>query len=58
MVTPVTIEGNDAQATQTLNPGKAIGDDTAKTQEDKDGDDDGKKPTGPRKVHQTMCPSE
>ena len=48
VVTPVTIEGNDAQATQTSNPGKAIGDDTAETQEDKDGDNDYKKPTGPR----------
>ena len=48
VVTPVTSEGNDAQATQTSNPGEAIGDDTAETQEDKDGDDDGKKPTGPR----------
>ena len=46
--TPVTTEGDDAQATQTLNPGKAISDDTAETQEDKDGDDDNKKPTGPR----------
>ena len=48
IVTPVTTEGNDAQATQTSNPGKAISDDTAETQEDKDGDDDDKKPTGPR----------
>ena len=37
-----------AQATQTSNQGKAISDDTAETQEDKDGDDDDKKPTGPR----------
>ena len=48
VVTSVTTEGNNAQATQTSNPGEAIGDDTAETQEDKDGDDDGKKPTGPR----------
>ena len=48
IVTPVTTEGDDAQATQTSNPGKAIGDDTAETQEDKDSDDDDKKPTGPR----------
>ena len=48
IVAPVTTEGDDAQATQTLNPGKAIGDDTAETQEDKDGDNDDKKPTGPR----------
>ena len=48
VVTPVTTEGDDAQATQTSNPGEAIGDDTAETQEDKDSDDDGKKPTGPR----------
>ena len=48
VVTPVTTEGDDTQATQTLNPGKAISDDTAETQEDKDGDDDDKKPTGPR----------
>ena len=47
VVTPVTTEGGDAQATQTSNPGKAIGD-TAETQEDKDDDDDDKKPTGPR----------
>ena len=48
VVTPVTTEGDDAQATQTLNPGKAISDDRAETQEDKDGKDDDKKPTGPR----------
>ena len=48
VVTPVTTEGDNAQATQTLNPGEAIDDDTAETQEDKDGDDDDKKPTGPR----------
>ena len=42
IVTPVTTEGDDAQATQTSNPGEAIGDDTAETQEDKDGDDDDK----------------
>ena len=48
IVTPITTEGNDAQATQTSNPGEAIGDDTAETQEDKNGDDDDKKPTGPR----------
>ena len=48
VVIPVTTEGDDAQATQTSNPGEAIGDDTAETQEDKDGDDDDKKPTGPR----------
>ena len=48
IVTPVTNEGNNAQATQTLNPGEAIGDDTAETQEDKDSDNDDKKPTGPR----------
>ena len=48
IATPVTTEGIDTQATQTLNPGKAIGDDTAETQEDKDSDDDDKKPTGPR----------
>ena len=48
IVTPVTTEGKNAQATQTSNPGKAIGDDTAETQEDKDGDDGDKKPTGPR----------
>ena len=48
VVTPVTTEGDDAQATQTSNPGEAIGDDTAETQEDKDSDDDDKKPTGPR----------
>ena len=48
VVTPVTTEGDDAQATQTSNPGEAIGDDAAETQEDKDGDDDDKKPTGPR----------
>ena len=29
IVTPVTTEGDDAQATWTLNPGEAIGDDTA-----------------------------
>ena len=48
IVTPVTTEGDDAPATQTLNPGEAIGDDTAETQEDKDGDNDDKKPTCPR----------
>ena len=48
IVTPVTTEGNDAQATWTSNPCEAISDDTAETQEDKDGDDDNKKPTGPR----------
>ena len=48
VVTPVTTEGDDAQATQTSNPGEAIGDDTAETQEDKDGYNDDKKPTGPR----------
>ena len=48
IVTPVRTEGNNAQATQTSNPGKAIGDDTAETQEDKDSDNDDKKPTGPR----------
>ena len=47
IVTPVTTEYGGAQATWTSNPGGAIGDDTAETQEDKDGDDD-KKPTGPR----------
>ena len=47
VVTPV-ITKDDAQATQTLNPGEAISDDTAETQEDKDGDDGDKKPTGPR----------
>ena len=31
-----------------LNPGEAISDDTAETQEDKDGDNDDKKPTCPR----------
>ena len=29
VVTPVTTKGDDAQATQTLNPGEAIGDDAA-----------------------------
>ena len=48
IVTPVTTKGDNAQATQTSNPGEAISDDTAETQEDKDGDDDDKKPTGPR----------
>ena len=48
IVTPVTTEGNDAQATQTSNPGEAIGDDTAETQEDNDGDIYDIKPTGPR----------
>ena len=48
VVTPVTTEGDDAQATQTSNPGKAISDDTAETQEDKDHDDDDKKPADPR----------
>ena len=48
VVTPVTTEGNDAQAMQTSNPGEAIGDNKAETQEDKDSDDDDKKPTGPR----------
>ena len=48
VVTLVTTEGDNAQATQTSNPGKAISDDTAETQEDKDGDNDDKKPTGPR----------
>ena len=48
IVTPVTTEGDDAQATQTSNPCEAISDDTAETQEDKDSDDDVKKPTGPR----------
>ena len=48
VVTPVTTEGDDAQATQTLNPGEAISDNTAETQEDKDSDNDDKKPTGPR----------
>ena len=33
---------------QTLNPGEAISDDKAETQEDKDSDDGDKKPTGPR----------
>ena len=46
VVTRVTTEGDDAQATQI--PGETISDDTAETQEDKDGDDDDKKPTGPR----------
>ena len=36
VVTPVTTEGDDAQATQTSNPGEAISDDTAETQEDKE----------------------
>ena len=31
-----------------MNPGEAVSDDTAETQEDKDGDNDDKKPTGPR----------
>ena len=35
VVTPVTTEGDDPRATQTLNPGEAIGDDTAETQEDR-----------------------
>ena len=48
IVTPVTTEGNDAQTTQTSNPGEAIGDDTAEIQEDKDGANDDKTPTGPR----------
>ena len=48
IVTPVTTEGSNAQATQTSNPGEAIGDDTAETQEDKDGANDDKEPTGPR----------
>ena len=48
IVTPVTTEYGSAQATQTLNPGGAIGDDTAETQEDKDSDNDDKKLTGPR----------
>ena len=48
IVTPVTTKGNNAQATQTSNPGKAISDDTAETQEDKDSDDGDKKPTVPR----------
>ena len=48
VITPVTTEGDDAQATQNSNPGEAICDDTAETQEDKDGDDDDKKPTGPK----------
>ena len=48
VVTPVTTEGNNGQATWTSNPCEAIGDDTAETQEDKDSDDDDKKPTGPR----------
>ena len=48
VVTPFSTKGNDAQATQTSNPGEAISDDTAETQEDKDGDNDDKKPTGPR----------
>ena len=47
VVTPVTTEGNDVRATQTPNPGEAISDDTAETQEDKDSDNDDKKPTGP-----------
>ena len=47
IVTPVTTEGDAAQATQTLNPGEAISDDTAETLEDKDGDEDDKKLTGP-----------
>ena len=46
IVTPT--KGNDAQATQTSNPVEDISDDPAETQEDKDGDDDDKKPTGPR----------
>ena len=46
--TPVTTKGHNVQATQTSNPGEAIGDDTAETQEDKDGDNGDKKPTGPR----------
>ena len=48
VVTPVTTEGDNAQATHNLNPGEAISDDTTETQEDKDGDDDDKKPTDPR----------
>ena len=48
VVTPVTAKGDNAQATQTSNPGEAIGDDTAETQEDKDSDDDDKRLTGPR----------
>ena len=48
VVTPVMTEGDDARATQTLNPGEAIGDDMAETQEDKDGDNEEKKPKGPR----------
>ena len=48
IVTPVTTKGDDTQATQTLNPGKAIGDNTAETHKDKDSDNDDKKPTGPR----------
>ena len=48
IVIPVITEGNDAQAPWTSNPCEAISDDTAETQEDKDSDDDDKKPTGPR----------
>ena len=48
IVTPVTTEGDDAQATHTSNPGEAIGDDTAETQEEKNGDNGDKKPKGTR----------
>ena len=48
MVTPAITEGDGAQPTQTLNPGEAISEDTADTQEDKDDGDDDKKPTSPR----------
>ena len=57
VVIPVTTKGNDAQATQTLNPGEAIGDDTAETQEDQDGDNSDKKPTGPRDGSNSHDPS-
>ena len=48
MVTPAITEGDGVQPTQTSNPGEAIGEDTADTQEDKDDGNDDKKPTGPR----------
>ena len=48
VVTPVIVYTSGAQATQTSNPGRAISDDITETQEDKDGDGDDKKPTGPR----------
>ena len=48
MVTSATTGGDSVQLKQTLNPGQAIGEDTADTQEVKDDGGDDKKHSSPR----------